>query len=310
MCLIPYEDLRKDMLVSIIMPVYNGMPFLKEAVDSVFKQTYKEFELIVINDGSSDGSLRFLEETKKRAKERLKIINQTNRGQVVAKNNGIKVAQGDFIAFLDSDDVWDKEKLTVQMEFFKKHPTLFLCYTEAFLIDENSKKIGYRSVNSLYKGRCFDLLIKRNNITASSVVLKRKCIDTVGKFDETLNCCENWDLWLRISKFFEIGYIKKPLTSYRIHSSHMSNKRSKMLMGRIEVIKKHCLGLSKKEYKNALLNAYIDFAKSNLWNLELEDAKNNLLEALKIKPFSFTCLKLYFKWLVKQYLTQKRKKET
>ncbi len=273
------------MLVSIIMPVYNGERFIGEALDSILMQSYKNFELIVINDGSTDNTLEILQQYKTRFDERLLIINQPNQGQVVAKNKGLNLARGDFISFLDSDDRWHPRKLESQIDLLLKNPSVGLCYTEAVLIDERGNQIGYRTVNPSYIGKCFNKLIMGNCITASSVLLKRECIDKVGSFDTSLTACENWDLWLRISRISELKYIKKPLTYYRIHQEHMSKDLDKMRNARLQVLSKYKNVLPKDVYKAALFKVYSHFAGSYLWNLQLVKARQDAYRALKIKPW-------------------------
>jgi len=293
------------MLVSVIIPAYNAQQFIAEALDSVFSQTYKNFEVIVINDGSTDGTQKLLERYKNKFGEQLIIINQSNQGQVIAKNNGLKVAKGEFIAFLDSDDKWAPEKLQLQLDLMSKSSNIGLCYTEAILINEKGAKIGYRQVNDLYKGKCFERLIMRNNITASSVMIRKECIDKVGFYDEKLKTCENWDLWLRISRFYELSFIKKPLAYYRIHKGHMSNQINRMRKGRIYVIKKHAKYLPSHVYKEALFNAHLDYAKNYIWNLYLKEARQDLIEAIKLKPTCFECYKFYVKSLLGRSLLKR-----
>ncbi len=294
------------MLISIIMPVFNGLPFLKEAIDSVIAQTYKKFELIVVNDGSTDKTQIVLDEFQKKLGKKMIVIKQKNQGQVIAKNRGIKRAKGKFIAFLDSDDIWEKDKLEYQVKRFEKNKNLGLCYTEAVLIDERSRVIGYRSANRNYTGRCFEKLIEKNQITASSVMIKRECLNCIGIFDETLRTCENWDMWLRISLFFEIQYIPRPLTYYRIHKNHMSSNISKMLEGKIKVLKKYSSLLPDKKFKKILFNSYFDFAKDSLWNSNPKGAREILKNAFKISPFSYRLFWLYLKSFFPKFLTSKR----
>ncbi len=295
------------MLVSVIIPVFNGLPFLKEAIDSVMAQTYKKFELIVINDGSTDGTQALLDKFQKKLGKKMIVIKQKNQGQVIAKNRGIKKAKGELIAFLDSDDLWKREKLESQVNVFKEYKSLGLCYTEAVLIDGKSTVIGYRSANSSYTGKCFERLIEKNQITASSVMIKRECLKRIGIFDETLRTCENWDMWLRISLFFEIQYISQPLTYYRIHENHMSSNISKMMEGKIKVLKKYSFLLSNKKFKKILLNSYFDFAKDSLWNFNPKGAREILKAAFKIDPFSYRFFWLYLKSFLPKSFTSKEK---
>ena len=136
------------------MPVFNGIPFIKETLESVIHQSYQNFELIVINDGSTDGTLDLLKSYKRRLRDKLVILNQHNQGQVVAKNRGLRLAKGNFVAFLDSDDIWDKDKLALQKSFFRDNKNIGMCYTEAILIDENSCILGHRKIDKRGRYGC------------------------------------------------------------------------------------------------------------------------------------------------------------
>jgi len=193
-------------LVSIIMPTYNRRDFLLEAIDSVQRQTYEPLEIIVADDGSTDGTA----EVVRRLFPTVTLIQQPRRGVSAARNIGIERARGSFIAFLDSDDLWLPGKLEAEMDSFLKDPEIQVCYTDEIWI-RRGVRVNPMKKHRKYGGwiypRCLPLCI----ISPSSVILKREVFDEVGLFDETLPACEDYDLWLRVSARFPVHFIEKPL---------------------------------------------------------------------------------------------------
>lgn len=300
---------NNEMLVSVIMPAYNAEKYIAAALDSIFTQTHKYLEVIVVNDGSTDTTADILAEYKLRYGEKLVVIHQKNQGQVVAKNNGLKVSGGALLAFLDSDDLWAPGKIEEQVKLITSEPRIGLCYTEATLIDQNGEEFDYRQVDETYQGKCFEKLIMRNNITASSVMIKRECLDKVGYFDETLRTCENWDLWLRISIFYELAYIRLPLAFYRVHGGHMSGNLDKMRAGKLAVVKKNQGNLSDNLYREALFGFHIGYARDYLWQCQVGKARRDLIGAMKLKPGSVECYKLFLKSFLGSKLLAKIKSQ-
>jgi len=289
--------------VSIIIPCFNASATIGETLASIKKQTFKDFEVIVVNDGSTDDTNHILASHAEKLKSSLKIINQTNQGQTVAKNVGIRNSQGQFIAFLDSDDLWAPEKLEYQLAYMEPRPHLALCYTEGILINEKGDKIGVVNASSAHRGKCFDKLLVRNNIVASSVLIKREILDMVGLFDEDFKACENWDMWIRISKVSEIEYLARPLTYYRVHLTNMSKNVDKMYTYRLKIIDKHLPTKTRdpiilEKRRTALFVTHLAFTKQHIENLELERARNSVSQALKLKPYEMICYRLYFKTLL------------
>lgn len=202
-------------LISIIIPAYNAEKYIKETIDSALEQTHKNIEIIIVNDGSTDNTENII---KSYTDDRIKYFKQKNSGLAgIARNTGIRQANGDYIAFLDADDIWVKDKLKKQIKILDN--TTALVYSDGEIsgaTHKNGKK--FSDFSKFYRGRVFHNLIKNNFIPTSSVVVKRKALGDVGIFseDKKLRVGEDYDLWLRISKKYKINYCDEILFKYRI----------------------------------------------------------------------------------------------
>lgn len=225
-------------LVSVIVPVYNRAKLVGKTLDSILEQTYPDVEIVVVNDGSTDDSLSVLEDYKSKFPERIILVDQQNTGQVRARNNGIQKARGEFIAFLDSDDTWEKEKLALQVPLFKQN--VGLVYSAIYEVDENGSVTKLVPCEQDVKGRkAYEHLLIRNRMTGGTVVVTRKAVETVGLFDETFKAAENWDLWIRIAKEYEVDFVNKPLVRYLKHQGNMSHDSSRMSDAAWAILQKH-----------------------------------------------------------------------
>jgi len=220
-----------DTIVSVIMPVFNAGQFIAEAVDSVIKQTFNRWELIIVNDGSTDDT-RSIAEKYVAADARIKLITQENKKLSAARNTGITAAKGEWIAFLDADDFWVPEKLEKQLAATEKHPAAGVIFSDGFVFYNNDVKtaqhygtvVGYFAPADIYK-----LEYRGNYIPVLSVLVKKKELDTVGPQDEKLRACEDWDYWLRLALQGVSFYgMEEKLFYYRKHASNMSNDNSLM----------------------------------------------------------------------------------
>lgn len=205
--------------VSVVIPCYNAMRFLPETVDSVLKQTHQDFEIIIVNDGSSDNIEQWVNALKD---ERICLISQTNQGQSAARNVGITKACGEYIAFLDADDLWHPEKLAKQVGILETNADVGLVYSWVLLIDEENKPLKKLWTISA-EGNVWKKLIEGNMIACGSVPMIRKaCVDTVGLFGKFSFGCEDWDFWLRIAARYPFRVVKETLVYYRECSNSVS----------------------------------------------------------------------------------------
>jgi glycosyltransferase involved in cell wall biosynthesis len=193
--------------VSVVIPTYNRLSMLKEAVDSVLAQDFEEMELIVVDDGSTDGTA----ESIKRYGGRIKLFSYAeNRGVSAARNRGILHARGKYIAFLDSDDLWVKGKLKIQVAFLDDNPHYPLCYTDEIWI-RKGKRVNPMIKHAKYSGWIFEKCLPLCIISPSSVMMRKTLFSRVGLFDEALPVCEDYDFWLRIAARFPIFFINRKL---------------------------------------------------------------------------------------------------
>jgi len=210
--------LHPSLRISVIIPTYNRGWIIKEAIDSVLTQNYSDFELIVVDDGSTDDTQNILAEYK----SRIRILQQDNKGVSAARNYGIDKARGDYLAFLDSDDIWLQNKITTQVNFFKQDPDSLICQTQEIWI-RNGKRVNPKKYHKKYSGMIFEKTLPRCLVSPSAVMIKKSLIEEVGCFDETLPACEDYDLWLRISYRYPVHLIPKALIIKRGgHSDQLS----------------------------------------------------------------------------------------
>jgi len=205
---------------SVIIPTYNRGWIIKEAIDSVLAQDYTGFELIIVDDGSTDHTSDVLDSYG----DDIKVLFQKNKGVSAARNRGIAEASGKFIAFLDSDDLWLPQKLTVQMEFFNQTPDALICQTEEVWI-RNGLRVNPKKRHKKPSGMIFKPSLELCLVSPSAVMIQRSLFDRVGKFDEALPACEDYDLWLRISCRFPVHLIDTPLIIKRGgHDDQLSSR--------------------------------------------------------------------------------------
>jgi len=218
-------------LVSVIIPTFNRAWVLKEAIDSVLAQDFRDFELIVVDDGSTDNTGQILDAYH----QDLMVIRQPNKG--VARNRGIVEAAGRLIAFLDSDDLWLPRKLSSQIDFFNSNPAAVINQTEEIWI-RNGVRVNPRTRHHKLSGMIFEPSLALCLVSPSAVMMKRSLFDEVGLFDEDLPACEDYDLWLRISWRYPVHLIETPLIIKRGGHGDQLSKAPGLDKFRIQALKK------------------------------------------------------------------------
>ena len=214
--------MKQAPLVSVIIPTFNRSRFVTEAVLSVFDQTYQPVEIIVVDDGSTDDTAEVLAPYF----QRIQYIHQPNQGVSVARNAGIKVATGELIAFLDGDDRWLPSKLALQVECLEKNRDVGLVHSNVSYFGTNDERGRQtKGVTTTYERDCYAELFLGNRITTSSVLVRRECLEKVGLFDEGIRkaSTEDYDLWIRIARYFEFAYVPDPVVLYRVHPNNAIN---------------------------------------------------------------------------------------
>lgn len=219
--------------VSVIIPAYNAEAFIGECLDSVIGQTYQDFEIVVVNDGSSDAT----ESVLKRYRDRIVYFVQENRGVAAARNIGLGLASGEFVALLDADDYWLPEYLERQVSLLEKRMTAALVCSDVYLLADGKVT---RTLSVISSER--HLLRKPINywhIFVSSVVAHRRAIIDVGGFDESLRYMEDLDLWMRLARAgYEFMHNPLPLAVYRMHASNATGDLGRKIDGHVALCRK------------------------------------------------------------------------
>ena len=216
-------------LVSVVIPCYNQAHFLAEAVQSALDQDYPAVEVIVVNDGSPDNT----REVATQFGDRIVYIEQENRGLSAARNAGIRAARGEYIAFLDSDDIYLPRALTTLARYLDKHPNVGLVCSDALLFDDRGD-FGLKSTRS---GRPrnpqnFRWETVEYCATPSTVMVREEVFKRVGLFNEYLkNAAEDWLMWVQISRYFDMVYVDQPLVRYRIHERNATRNVERIHLG-------------------------------------------------------------------------------
>jgi len=228
-------------LISVVIPTYNCAKFLPGAISSVIEQTYKIIEIIVVDDCSHDDTEQVVKRFPMGIYNIKYIKHDENKGISATRNTGIATAKGEFIAFLDADDIWAPHKLEYQYKIFKENPQLGLVFTGYKLIDLNKRIMReylpprFKNQNDFIK----NLLIRNVVNPTSSVLIKKECIEKVGLFDTSLKVAEDWDMWIRIAHKYKFGTVESPCVTYREHSQNISRDVRKMILYSTEVIFKN-----------------------------------------------------------------------
>ena len=204
--IITMAKLSKSPTVSVVIPTYNRGWILKEAVDSVLAQDFADFELIVVDDGSTDNTQKILDTFGRD----IIVIHQSNQGVSAARNRGIAESRAQLIAFLDSDDLWLPQKLTRQVAFFRSNPDALIAQTEETWV-RSGVRVNPKKRHHKFSGVIFEPSLALCLVSPSAVMIRKPLFDIVGVFDESLLACEDYDLWLRISSRYPVYLIDEPL---------------------------------------------------------------------------------------------------
>jgi glycosyltransferase involved in cell wall biosynthesis len=225
------------MLVSIIIPAFNSALTISDTLNSILAQSYINWEALVIDDGSTDDLENFI---KRFTDPRIKYFYKENGGVASARNFGIKNAGGDYIAFLDSDDIWHSDKLRESINVLIDEKS-DLVYTDILMfVNDFNKSFKYKYCEPFDISNDYYRLLVYDYVPTLTVVVKSSVLDDIGKFDENLNGTEDWDLWIRIAKSYKFSYINRELSFYRSSSSGLSKaNRDRHLIEELKVIKKH-----------------------------------------------------------------------
>jgi glycosyltransferase involved in cell wall biosynthesis len=211
--------------VSILLTCFNHMRYLPAALESINAQTFRDFEILAIDDGSSDGTREWLTA---RPEPMTRIFNATNLGTYGALNAGLAAAKGELIAVMNDDDLWAPTKLERQVDLLDSHPEIGLVHTDGEFIDGEGKQtpgspLGFEFPR-FETGELSLALVYQNKIIASAALARRSCFDDLGGFNEAYFGSGDWEMWIRIAEKWKVGFVEEPLTFYRVHGANASHK--------------------------------------------------------------------------------------
>jgi len=220
--------------VSIIIPTYNRDKFITRALESVFNQTFHDYEIIVVDDGSTDNTPEIL----KKYDGKIRTIRQNNQGISKSRNLGISQSNGKYIAFLDSDDYWVPEKLEEQVKILDSHPNVGIVYARMPIVNEQGAQVGMKPAG--ISGKNFkELLEVWGDLPTSSIMIRKECFDKAGVFDTSLATMEDIDMWIRIAKNYDLYEIEnKVLAYYHRHEGQITKNKIKVFDGYVKIYTK------------------------------------------------------------------------
>ena len=258
--------------VSVVIPAYNAADFIADTVNSVLNQTFQDFEVIVVDDGSKDGTIAALEPFG----DRIRVYPQTNGGVARARNRGVGLAKGSWIAFLDADDLWQPDKLERQLA----DPSHVMSYTDRINIGARGDLPERQSdITRMHDGDVFVPLMREGNfITNTSVMIRRELFLQLGGFYTGLNGTEDWDLWIRVAEHHPIRFVPEPLVQYRFHAAGISRNYERMSRERTDVISR-ALALERGKALDWMTRRQIwaETWRTNGWDAGRSGARANAL---------------------------------
>ena len=296
--------------VSVVIPAYNKAELTVKSVESVLNQTYKNIEIIVIDDGSTDNTRQRLSTYA----EKIKYVYKKNGGACSARNLGIRLSTGEYIGLLDCDDSYLPNKIELSVDFLEKHSDFGLVHNAAFFVDEKDTILRtFSHYKSQHIGWIAKRLIARNFICNSTVVVRKSCFEKVGLFDESIFTSADWDMWLRLVEQYKVGYINMPLTLYRISGSYILNHIEQSKREELKVIEKafHRNPRLKLNFKNKIIsNVHIGCAISYLLIGDFNKAKDELISSIRKNKLNATAILLLVYFMVArrslQFLIKKK----
>ncbi len=271
---------KKTPEVSVIIPTHNRANLLKRAIKSVLSQGYRDFELIIVDDASTDGT----ESTVNNFQDsRIKYVcHQKNKGGSAARNTGIQMSKGKYIGLLDDDDQWLPDKLSKQVDRFRKAPKrVGIIYSGCEVQSEDGRVI--RRYYPQYKGDLRLRLLKGTSIASPTPLIKKECFIKTGKFDESLKSCQDWDMWKRISEYYEFDYVPEILAITYLHKEQISFDLASMIPGRTRMVEKHKGEL--KKYPDVLVIHLKRLGKLHCINGSWKEARYWFKRAIEINHF-------------------------
>lgn len=282
--------------VSVVTPVYNRADYLPEALDSALSQEFEGLEVVVVDDGSTDGTPEVL----RRYGDRIRVHRQENAGQSAAVNTGVGLARGEFVAFLDSDDAWLPGKLARQAPMLDAEPRAALLYAAVEFMDGDSRPIpDPRPPRRTPSGDVLGEILGGNFIRTPTALFRREAFLAAGGYDPALKCVNDWDMWLRLATGRPVLRDPVPSARYRLHADQSVNLRRRLAEERVTVLERHLPRFEREApavapaARRQLASRLLKLAKLDLREGGLEAADRRIARAVELAPG----LRLHAWWL-------------
>ncbi len=279
--------------VSVIIPVFNGERFLSQAVESVLNQTHDNLEVIIVNDGSTDHSEEIA--LGLAIDPRVKNFKQNNAGVATARNLGIAHASGDYVAFLDQDDLWSPRKLEYQIALFHSNNDIALVHGKIAYVDALGKLLDlpkWAWVQPI-AGYCIKELFIGNKIATLATLIRKTCFDEIGTFRQKFAPADDWDMWLRLGVKYPLGFIPEVLGYYRIHNANESRKLLPMQSAKTRVVEQFITAyppivrlLGRSTVRQMLYDCYKESAEISMREREHLLPRFFWRKAISVKPWA------------------------
>jgi glycosyltransferase involved in cell wall biosynthesis len=286
-------------LVSVVIATFNTGRYLPQAVQSVLSQTYSNVEILIIDDGSTDDTAQIIRRWEQ--DERVRVYRQPNGGQAQARNRGVALSKGQYVAFLDADDEWLSHKLSRQMPLFT-NPQVGVVYSEYECMDAEGRALP-KPPTRMYRGRVTAALLIDNFVSFQTAVVRRECLERHGAFDESVRMGDDYDLWLRLSAHYEFDYIPQPTARYRVWSGQMSKNYRRRYESAIRTMRRfleHNPGLvSAGQIRAAWAHTYTGRGNNTLWQeRKRAAAMQDYLRALSFRPHHWPAWRAILRGLI------------
>lgn len=294
----PSLDAGHQPLVSVVIPVYNGKETIEDTLASIFSQDYKNIEIIIVNDGSTDGTCAVLDQYK----DTVKIINQANAGSAVARSQGIKNATGKYIAFIDADDVWVPWKVSTQVRYLEQHKDIGMVFNAWIELHDEEDELPQNppaiteldSIDEEESGWLYTRLLMDCIVHTSSVMILKEICDKIGDFDTRLRRGQDYDYWLRVSQISKITKLKSVLSAYRMHSNNITktvpaiNYEAMILTNAVNkfgLSDKDGRKISRRTMRERLANSWKNFCWQTYRAGQYSKSLSSGIKIVKYRPF-------------------------
>lgn len=281
--------------VDVIIPAYNAARFLPAAIESVMAQTFQDWRILLVDDGSKDNIAEVIAPYLQRLGDKLKYIRQENAGLPAARNTAIRNSDAEFLALLDADDVWLPHRLARSVERFANRPDIGLVYGFNARIDPEGKVLDtFAKRNRHAEGWVAPYIYMRTlDLNCPTVTFRRSCVEEVGLFDETMRATEDRDLWVRIALRYQVALVPEVIAHYRVSPQAMTTDADRMLTAQLRFVEKHygSPGLGKRERRIALSWIYRQRAEALIGRGQIRGALKSALQVLAFYPFKINNLR-------------------